>query len=196
MAHYACDCWDAEIESSYGWIECVGCADRSAYDLTVHAKKTGEKLVVRKPLAQPIIRQGLVLELNRKLIGPAFKKDAKAVQGYFEALADGDDWDQQKLADLQQALKDGNGSAAITGTDGKSYTISADMVKIEEKTVRKNGTVVIHHHRSPRAVPSFAISSICCSRHPTLNSKPSSSSSQSASIFKSKHGLRSPSMDV
>ena len=28
MAHYACDCWDAEIECSYGWIECVGLADR------------------------------------------------------------------------------------------------------------------------------------------------------------------------
>lgn len=36
MAHYAADCWDAEMETSYGWIECVGCADRSAYDLTVH----------------------------------------------------------------------------------------------------------------------------------------------------------------
>ena len=28
MAHYACDCWDAEILTSYGWVECVGCADR------------------------------------------------------------------------------------------------------------------------------------------------------------------------
>ena len=35
MAHYACDCWDAEILMSTGWIECVGIADRSAYDLTV-----------------------------------------------------------------------------------------------------------------------------------------------------------------
>ena len=26
MAHYATDCWDAEIQSSYGWIECVGIA--------------------------------------------------------------------------------------------------------------------------------------------------------------------------
>lgn len=34
MAHYAADCWDAELQTSYGWIECVGCADRSAYDLT------------------------------------------------------------------------------------------------------------------------------------------------------------------
>jgi glycyl-tRNA synthetase len=33
MAHYAEDCWDAEVECSYGWIECVGLADRSAYDL-------------------------------------------------------------------------------------------------------------------------------------------------------------------
>lgn len=37
MAHYAEDCWDAEIESSYGWIECVGIADRSAYDLRAHS---------------------------------------------------------------------------------------------------------------------------------------------------------------
>lgn len=37
MAHYAQDCWDAEIECSYGWFECVGCADRSAYDLKAHS---------------------------------------------------------------------------------------------------------------------------------------------------------------
>uniref|UniRef100_M1B4I7 glycine--tRNA ligase n=1 Tax=Solanum tuberosum TaxID=4113 RepID=M1B4I7_SOLTU len=36
MAHYAADCWDAEIECSYGWIECVGIADRSTYDLRAH----------------------------------------------------------------------------------------------------------------------------------------------------------------
>ena len=41
MAHYAADCWDAEIESSYGWIECVGIADRSAFDLEgSHGKKS------------------------------------------------------------------------------------------------------------------------------------------------------------
>ena len=27
MAHYAIDCWDAELFTSYGWIECVVCAD-------------------------------------------------------------------------------------------------------------------------------------------------------------------------
>jgi glycyl-tRNA synthetase len=34
MAHYATDCWDDELLTSYGWMECVSCADRSAYNLT------------------------------------------------------------------------------------------------------------------------------------------------------------------
>jgi glycyl-tRNA synthetase (class II) len=29
---------------SYGWIECVGIADRSAYDLTAHSNETGTPL--------------------------------------------------------------------------------------------------------------------------------------------------------
>jgi glycyl-tRNA synthetase len=45
MAHYAADCWDAELLTSYGWIECVGVADRSAFDLSVHSKATGELIL-------------------------------------------------------------------------------------------------------------------------------------------------------
>lgn len=41
MAHYAVDCWDAEIETSAGWIECVGHANRTCFDLECHAKGTG-----------------------------------------------------------------------------------------------------------------------------------------------------------
>ena len=36
MSHYVADYWDAEIECSYGWVECVGLADRSAYHLKEH----------------------------------------------------------------------------------------------------------------------------------------------------------------
>jgi glycyl-tRNA synthetase len=53
MAHYAADCWDAEIECSYGWIECVGIADRSAYDLRAHSDKSGEKLEAHEKFAEP-----------------------------------------------------------------------------------------------------------------------------------------------
>ncbi|KAF8811140.1 class II aaRS and biotin synthetase [Phlegmacium glaucopus] len=48
MAHYATDCWDAEIHNSTGWMEYVGCADRAAYDLSVHSTRTGHPLVVRQ----------------------------------------------------------------------------------------------------------------------------------------------------
>ena len=37
-----------------GWVECVGCADRSCYDLNQHSKATGTKLVAEKRLQQPI----------------------------------------------------------------------------------------------------------------------------------------------
>ena len=45
MAHYANDCWDAEVETSYGWIEIAGHADRSAFDLTKHQDKTRVELM-------------------------------------------------------------------------------------------------------------------------------------------------------
>ena len=44
MAHYANDCWDTELLSSCGWIECSGLADRSAYDLTAHQNGSGKRL--------------------------------------------------------------------------------------------------------------------------------------------------------
>jgi glycyl-tRNA synthetase len=131
MAHYACDCWDAEIQSSYGWIECVGCADRSAFDLTAHSNKTGDRLIAREMLPEPIIKEGLVLELVKSKFGPVFKKNAKFVQGYFDSLqtANGD-WDAEKLKDLQAKLEAGNGKATVTGTDGNPYEVSKDMLEI------------------------------------------------------------------
>lgn len=54
MAHYAKDCWDAECLTSHGWIECVGCADRSDHDLGKHSSESGVNLSAKRILAQPI----------------------------------------------------------------------------------------------------------------------------------------------
>ncbi|CAG2053455.1 unnamed protein product [Timema podura] len=69
MAHYACDCWDAEMLTSYGWIECVGCADRSAFDLTQHTKATGVRLAAEKKLQEPKVIEltGLYQILTKKV---------------------------------------------------------------------------------------------------------------------------------
>jgi len=53
MAHYAKDCWDAEVETSYGWIEVAGHSDRSCFDLTRHAEKTKTELNAARPLKEP-----------------------------------------------------------------------------------------------------------------------------------------------
>jgi glycyl-tRNA synthetase len=89
MAHYAADCWDAEILSSYGWIECVGCADRSAYDLTVHSKKK-QRMAVQQTLAEPIISTKLTPSWNKKVAGPKLMKAAGDVMKFVDALEEKD----------------------------------------------------------------------------------------------------------
>ncbi|KAH6564115.1 hypothetical protein BASA62_008050 [Batrachochytrium salamandrivorans] len=157
MAHYACDCWDAEIKSSYGWIESVGCADRSAYDLTAHSKRTGEKLVARHTLSEPIVRDALILEINKSKFGPAFKKNAKVVQGYFDALMLGssDEWDEVKLAEIDKELK-ANNCVNIVGTDGNPYVVTADMLSITRKTIKIN----VREYTPSVIEPSFGIGRI------------------------------------
>ena len=87
MAHYAADCWDAELYSSYGWIECVGCADRSAFDLKVHSQKTGEQLVVREQRAEPLKIEEWQIDVERRALGLEFRKDAKVVEETIRSLA-------------------------------------------------------------------------------------------------------------
>ena len=101
MAHYATDCWDAEIQNSYGWTECVGCADRAAYDLTVHSNKTGHPLVVRQALKEPIVTERLVAEFNKKVLGKTFGKDAGVIQNIFVEL------DESRLQERQIELTNG-----------------------------------------------------------------------------------------
>lgn len=80
MAHYANDCWDAEFHSArFGWVECVGIADRSAYDLAQHEKHS--KVSLRAMRKYDELREetrDVVFPIG-KVLGPLFKGDAKAV---------------------------------------------------------------------------------------------------------------------
>jgi len=79
MAHYACDCWDAECLTSYGWVECVGCADRSCYDLTQHSKATNTKLAAEKKLKEPKVIDVTQCVPQKPFVGKTFKADAKLI---------------------------------------------------------------------------------------------------------------------
>ena len=128
MAHYAADCWDCELLSSYGWIECVGCADRSAYDLTVHMNKTGAPLVVRQTRAQPIVVEEYEVELNKKKLGPTFRKDAKAVESAVDALTQ--DVREKLSLDME---KDGKISISTPGVGSGTTELDKDILTIEKR---------------------------------------------------------------
>ncbi|XP_047540671.1 glycine--tRNA ligase [Vanessa atalanta] len=129
MAHYACDCWDAECLSSYGWIECVGCADRSAYDLTQHTKATGIRLAAEKKLPAP--KQIDIVEAvpNKATIGKEFKKDAKLINDALAAM------DTAALEQLESEL-DSNGEYTLTTTKG-DFKLTSNLVSVKksQKTV-------------------------------------------------------------
>ena len=86
MAHYAQDCWDAEILGSYGWIECVGIAHRGCYDLEAHENATGQRLRAWRLFDEPkeIENDGWTVDAAKA--GPAFRQLSQKVKEYVETL--------------------------------------------------------------------------------------------------------------
>ncbi|KAK4058718.1 Glycine--tRNA ligase 1, mitochondrial [Microbotryomycetes sp. JL221] len=130
MAHYAADCWDAEILTSYGWIECVGCADRSAYDLTVHSNKTQTKMVVREQLKEIKEVEKLIVSIDRKSFGPKFKKEARFVEEAILSL------DEVKLEQARKDLADKQ-SFKVKTAQGDEFDVEANVITITPTVVRE-----------------------------------------------------------
>ncbi|KAK8221249.1 glycyl-tRNA synthetase 1 [Phyllosticta capitalensis] len=151
MAHYAADCWDAELLTSYGWIECVGCADRSAYDLTVHMKKTGAPLLVRERRAEPLKVEEWQVDIDKKKFGPKFKKDAKTVEAAIEALTQ--DVREKLSLDLNN---DGKITVDVAGVGEGKVELGKDLINIEKRTRVENT-----REYTPNVIePSFGIGRI------------------------------------
>jgi len=150
MAHYASDCWDAECHTSYGWVECVGCADRSCYDLTQHTKHSGVKLVAEKALPQPKVIDVLEVQANKSVVGKLFKQNAKLITDYLEKLS------CQEITDLENRIKSStNGEVEITVNE-QSFTLKTDMLEVKryQKTIHVEEVV-------PSVIePSFGIGRI------------------------------------
>lgn len=149
MAHYAADCWDAELHTSYGWIECVGCADRSAYDLSVHSARTNEKLVVRQPLPEPVLVEKYEVNIAKKKFGPKFRKDAGTVENWLLART------QCELEDLCKELNENNKIVFKIDSIPNSIELDTEFVKIEKvkRTEHiREFTLMLSNHLSVSAV--------------------------------------------
>ena len=87
LAHYATECWDAELFSErFGWIECVGIADRSAYDLNAHIVSSSVDMYALRAFDQPreITRKKIQPKMN--ILGPKFGGKAGKIKEHLEQM--------------------------------------------------------------------------------------------------------------
>ncbi|KAK6250339.1 hypothetical protein SCA6_004344 [Theobroma cacao] len=175
MAHYAADCWDAEIECSYGWIECVGIADRSAYDLRAHTDKSGVALVAHEKLSEPKEVEKLVIAPVKKELGLAFKGDQRMVCEALEVMG-------EKEAMEMRANLESKGEAEFhVCTLAKDVTIKKNMVTISKEKKKEHQRVFV-----PSVIePSFGIGRIiyCLYEH-SFYTRPSKTGDEQLNVFR------------
>ena len=124
MAHYAKDCWDAEVETSYGWIEIAGHADRSCYDLSRHAKRTKTELVAARLLPESRLVKFVKVVPNKKEIGKIFKADSKPINDLIDEMTEED---KEKL--MKGFVETGEATLNLPG--GKVVKLNKDFIAFE-----------------------------------------------------------------
>ncbi|KAK3421504.1 hypothetical protein EUGRSUZ_G02153 [Eucalyptus grandis] len=142
MALCGAHCWDAEIECSYGWIECVLTSDGSTYEFqssTVRncgaQKKCGAAFVARKKVAEPREVEKLVIVPNKKELGLAFRGNQKMVVEVLEAMG------EEEALRLKAALESKGEAEFLVSTMGKSVIIKDNMVNISKQKIKEDWRV-------------------------------------------------------
>ncbi|KAG6516905.1 glycine--tRNA ligase, mitochondrial 1-like [Zingiber officinale] len=175
MAHYAADCWDAEIECSYGWIECVGIADRSAYDLRAHSEKSGVPLVAHEKFPEPREVEKLVIVPSKKELGLAFKGNQKMVVEALEAMS------EEEALEMKATLESKGEMDFHICTIGKTVSITKKMVSISMEKKKEHQRVF-----TPSVIePSFGIGRIiyCLFEH-SFYTRPSKAEDEQLNVFR------------
>ncbi|XP_072991028.1 glycine--tRNA ligase, mitochondrial 1-like [Typha latifolia] len=175
MAHYAADCWDAEIECSYGWIECVGIADRSAYDLRAHSDKSGVPLVAHEKFAEPREVEKLVIVPSKKELGLSFKASQKMVVEALEAMS------EKEALEMKATLESKGEVDFHVCTLGKDVVIKKNMVSINIERKKEHQRVF-----TPSVIePSFGIGRIiyCLFEH-SFYTRPSKAEDEQLNVFR------------
>ena len=131
-AHYAIDCWDAEVLTNYGWIEVVGIADRTDYDLRRHMELSGEDLSVFVQFKEPIRVKRKRIIPNMKKLGPVYREKAKKIS--------------KILSDM-----DVNGDIEVirVEVDGETIEIGRDFFEVKDVEEEVHGKKMIPHVVEP-----------------------------------------------
>jgi len=138
-AHYATDCWDAEIRSDrFGWVETVGLADRTDYDLNAHAKQSGTPMTVFIQYDEPrkVPRRRIIP--NMSVLGKQYRQKAKAI-----------------FAELETAVPTKDGADVVI--DGETIHIPANLFEVRDEIVDVRGEDIVPHV----VEPSYGIDRMC-----------------------------------
>jgi glycyl-tRNA synthetase len=155
MAHYAKECWDAEAHTSFDWLEIIGIANRSAYDLTAHIKSTGQELSAFIPYEKPVERRSEQIVADMKKLGPLYKGAAGKIKEKLEGL---------NIQDVK-----GTDMVEIKIED-ETFQVSSECFSIEDLVEKVSGERII-----PNVLePSFGIDRILYSilEHSYLEKEP------------------------
>ena len=134
MAHYAADCWDAEAYlDRFGWIEIVGVADRTDFDLQSHMTQSQTNLTVFMPFDEPQKRDVLKVKPDMKKLGPLFRNKAKAVADALQSLP------------TSELKKD----VITVEVDGETIEVDSKLVSFEMVEEEIRGEEIIPHVIEP-----------------------------------------------
>ena len=139
MAHYAIDCWDAEVKTDqYGWVEIIGIADRTDYDLKSHISHSKEDLSVFKEYENPkkVITTKPVF--NMKKFGPTFKADSSRAKNILE----------NTIPEMIQEAFEKEGVFKFN-IDDKEYEIDESFVEFKTQEEQIRGERIIPHVIEP-----------------------------------------------
>lgn len=132
MAHYAADCWDAEAEIGYGWVEIVGVADRTCYDLQGHIDHSKQDLRAFERFEEAKEIEAKKVIAKPEVLGPKFKSNAGRIKEALEAMS------VEELEGKDSVLIELDGEKFEVGSD--SFEIS--MVKEKESGRRYVPSVI------------------------------------------------------
>jgi len=132
LAHYATECWDVELFSErFGWIECVGIADRSAYDLNAHIVSSGIDMYASRKFDKPKVVNIRKIVPKMDIMGPLFKGKASKIKEVLEKM---------EVKDTKKI------SVKI---DGETIEISQNCYEIVETKEKLTGEKFVPHVIEP-----------------------------------------------
>ncbi|MDP3066310.1 MAG: glycine--tRNA ligase [Methanobacteriaceae archaeon] len=139
MAHYAIECWDVEVYTDrYGWIEVIGIADRTDFDLKSHSQHSTEDLRVFLEYPEPRVVKKLRVKANMGKFGPLFKGDAPKILKALEEI---------DAEDIKQSLDtDGVFQLEFNGT---MHELTPDLISFPELEENLRGEKIYPHVIEP-----------------------------------------------